>query len=279
MIGYINKIILVVLAGLGLLTIYNLSEAHVISVYLQEEGQKALDREDYTFFMPSRYYNEVLLEDFVFTEGSSSFHIRIYEVARIMAYQEGLKVEDGIFLLIEQLTGENLAYTLDVEFVSSDDLVISYLGKKQLELPLYATIQKQSERTILLKEDFYDEDSDTYFPLTNIRIYENKTLSYDLPVSIDFDTFLIKDQIISYMELHDDEAPKEGFLNVSIAPVIRPVDSNNVILRNMIIYVVFVVFMTFLIYGKRNKRLGRKKATEGLQVDVEKLKENDKKKR
>lgn len=279
MISYINKIILVILAGLGLLTTYNLSEGYVISQYLQEEGQKALDREEYTFFMPSRYYNDVLLEDLIVTEGTSIFHIRIYEVARIMAYKTGLEVEDGIFLLIEQLEGEDLAYTLDVEFVSSGDLTISYLGKKQLELPLYATIQKQTERTILLKDDFYDEESNLYHQLTTIRIYENKELSFEIPVNINFDTFVIKDQIIDYLDVHNDDAPKEAFLNVSVAPVIRPVDSNNIILRNMIIYVVFVVFMTFLIYGKRNKRLGRKKATEGLQVDVDKLNENVKKKR
>jgi len=174
MISYINKIILVILAGLGLLTTYNLSEGYVISQYLQEEGQKALDREEYTFFMPSRYYNDVLLEDLIVTEGTSIFHIRIYEVARIMAYKTGLEVEDGIFLLIEQLEGEDLAYTLDVEFVSSGDLTISYLGKKQLELPLYATIQKQTERTILLKDDFYDEESDLYHQLTTIRIKSDR---------------------------------------------------------------------------------------------------------
>jgi len=278
MIKYINKIILVLLAGLGLLTTYNLSEAHVISSYLEKEGRKALENEDYTFFMPSRYYNENILADFTHTENDSSFQIKIYEVARIMAYEEGLEVEDGIFLLIEQLSGTPLLYTFDVDFVSDDDLIISYFGKRQLSLPLYATIQGQTERTILLKNDFYDEETDAYLPLTSIRIYENDELSFDIPVLIDFESFVIKNQIISYMETND-EAPNEAFLSVSITPVISPYDTNQIILRNMIIYVSFVILMTFVIYGKRNKRLGRKRATEGLQTDVDKLKEKDKKKR
>jgi len=278
MIKYINKIILVLLAGLGLLTTYNLSEAHVISSYLEKEGRKALENEDYTFFMPSRYYNENILADFTHTENDSSFQIKIYEVARIMAYEEGLEVEDGIFLLIEQLSGTPLLYTFDVDFVSDDDLIISYFGKRQLSLPLYATIQGQTERTILLKDDFYDEETDAYLPLTSIRIYENDELSFDIPVLIDFESFVIKNQIISYMETND-EAPNEAFLSVSITPVISPYDTNQIILRNMIIYVSFVILMTFVIYGKRNKRLGRKRATEGLQTDVDKLKEKDKKKR
>lgn len=273
MIKYINRIILVMLAGLGLLTTYNLSEAYVISNFLTAEGQKALDEENYAFFMPSRFYNDVLLMDFNFTENGSSFDIRIYEVARIMSDAEGIRVEDGIFLLIEQLSGPELAYTLDIEYVVDDDFSIEYIGKKQFSLPLYISLQSQTDRTILLKDDFLAEDELTYLEITEIHIYEDKELSFEIPVSIDFESFVIKDQIEDYLAANNNEAPVESFDDVSVTEYIRPVDTNNVIFRNLAIYVTLVITLTVVFFRYKNKRLGRKKATEGLQKDVTKINE------
>lgn len=279
MIKYINRIVLVLLAGLGLLTTYNLSEAHVISTYLNEKGQEALDEGNYTFFMPSRYYHEDILVETTHTEDNVSLVIRIYEVSRIMSDEEGLRVEDGIFLLIEQISGEDLPYTFDVEFIADEDLIIPYVGKKQLSLPLYASIQKQTERTIVLKDDFYDTESDAYKPLTEIRLFQEENFDISIPVNIDFETFIIKDQIEGYLSSHDDIAPTEDFLDVSVTERIVPVDSNRIILRNLIIYVVIVITLTITFFRYKNNRLGRKEKTEGLQKDVSKLYKNHDNKR
>lgn len=278
MIKYIYRIVLILLAGLGLLTTYNLTEAHVISSYLTREGEKALLDENYDFFLPSRYYNPNLLVDTVFSDGDTTLKIKIYEVARIMIYEEGLQVEDGIFLLIEQVSGTDLHYTFDIEYVSNDDLVIEYFGKKQFTLPLYISMQGGTERTILLKDDFLDEDSDVFLPLTQIKIYQNKELSFEIPVTVDFSQFVIKDQIQSYLELHD-EAPEEASENYALAPVIKIEDTNRLILRNMIIYVSTVIVLTVVFFRYKNNRLGKKKATEGLQKDVNKIYEKQEKKR
>ena len=266
------------LAGLGLLTTYNLTEAYVISSYLTTQGEKALLEENYTFFMPSRYYNDVALVDTVFTDGETTLKIKIYEVARIMIYEDDLNVEDGIFLLIEQVSGPALHYTFDVEFIANEDLVIEYFGKKQFTLPLYITIQGGTERTVLLKDDFYDEEQEMYLPLTELKIYQNKLLSFEIPVFVDFDQFVIRDQIQHYLDAHD-EAPQEAAENYSIAPVIRIEDTNKLILRNMIIYVASVIILTVVFFRYKNNRLGKKKATEGLQKDVKKIYEKQPKKR
>jgi hypothetical protein len=278
MIKYIYRFVLILLAGLGLLTTYNLTEAYVISGYLTREGEKALLDENYDFFLPSRYYNQNLLVDTVFSHEDTTLKIKIYEVARIMIYEEGLQVEDGIFLLIEQVSGTDLHYTFDIEFISNDDLVIEYFGKKQFTLPLYITMQGGTERTVLLKEDFYNEENDVYLPLTSIKIYQNKVLSFEIPVTIDFNQFVIRDQIQSYLDLHD-EAPEEAAENYSIAPVIKIEDTKGFILRNMIIYVATIIVLTVVFFRYKNNRLGKKKATEGLQKDVKKIYEKQEKKR
>ncbi|TNF07155.1 MAG: hypothetical protein EP317_05330 [Bacillota bacterium] len=279
MIKYINRIVLVLLAGLGLLTTYNLSEAHVISTYLNDKGEEAINEGNYTFFMPSRYYNDNILQEFTHVEGNRSFVVRIYEVARIMSDDEGLRVEDGIFLLVEQLTGEDFPYTFDVEYQAGDDIVIPYVMKKQLSLPLYASIQKQTERTIVLKNDFYDEDTESYLSLSEIRLFQDNNFIITIPVNVDFDTFVIKEQIETYLASHENNAPTEDFDAVSVTERIVPVDHDNIILRNLIIYVSIIIILTIVFFRYKNNRLGRKKATEGLQKDVAKLKENQENKR
>jgi hypothetical protein len=135
---------------------------------------------------------------------------------------------------------------------------------------------QSNSRPILLKDDFLVND--TYLNLININIALEDGTTFDIPVNVDFDTFTIKDQIDAYI-LANDDTPRDAFDDVLIAPKIEVIDVNNLVIRNTIIYIVVALSLTVLIFKYRNKRLGRKKATEGLEKDIERLQENQEGKR
>lgn len=268
MIKYINRIIYALLAALGLMLVFNLSESYVISNFLIAEGEKALEENRMEFFMPSRYYFETPIQNFEFSEDGYTFQILIYEVARIQIVDDEYVVSDGIFFLMNQLAGEDLANIFEVEYLNDETIINTYVGSKQFTLPLYTTYQKSDKRTILLKDDFLVDND--YLDLTSVKIYQGEELKFTIPVSVDFDTFTIKTQIENYLVTNDD-TPKDPFGTVAITPYVEYEDTNHVIVRNIIIYFVSISLITVLLFKYKNKQLGRKKATQGLKQDIEKL--------
>ena len=269
MIKYINRIIYAMLAGIGLLLIFNLSQSYVITNFLIEEGQKALDEHNDAYFMPTRFYNEIPVTDFDYNHDAYVFNVKIYEVAYVtMNDDDTLEAIDGIFLFLEQISGPDLDDVFEVEFVSLSQ-TITYTGRKQLTLPLYTTFEPDTNRTIVLKEAFYINGD--YEFLTSIRIYQADTLTFDIAVNIDFNQFMIKDEINGYLNTHD-SAPTEAFDHVSVTPYVEVVDEGHIVARNMIIYTVMITGLTYVMFKyRKNKRLGKKEATPGLKEDIQKL--------
>jgi hypothetical protein len=276
MIKFFNRMLFALVIAIGLMAVYYMTEQYVITNYLVKLGEEALEEENYIFFMPARFYEEDPIEDFVYTVEERTFVIRIYEVARIQLIDDEFVVSDGIFFMMHQLEGTPIGTYFEVNYEREDSHVIEYLGTRQFTLNFYQAIMQSNSRPILLKSDFLVEDN--YLDLVNINITLEDETSFDIPVHVDFTTFTIKDQIDQFIETNDD-TPREPFSNVLIAPQVEVIDVNHLVIRNTIIYVVVSLFVTVLIFKYRNKRLGRKKATEGLEKDISRVHENQEGKR
>jgi hypothetical protein len=271
MIKFFNRMLFALVLAIGLMAVYYMSEQYVITNYLLKLGNEALDEENYVFFMPARFYKEEPIENFIYTYEERTFIIRLYEVARIQLVEGEYVVSDGLFFMMHQQEGAPLDTYFEVNYKRSDDYVIEYLGTRQFTLDFYSAIMQSNSRPILLKDDFLVNEQ--YLSLININITLEDETSFDIPVDIDFTTFTLKDQIDNYIQVNDN-TPREPFLDVLIAPLVEVEDVNNLVIRNTIIYVVVALSLTVLIFTYRNKRLGRKKATEGLEKDISRIQEN-----
>jgi len=260
----------------GLMAVYYMTEQYVITNYLMRLGTEALEDEDYVFFMPARFYKEEPIEDFIYTADDRVFVIRLYEVARIQVLNDNYVVTDGLFFMMHQQSGRPLDSYFEVNYERSDDEIIEYLGVRQFTLDFYTAIVQSDSTPILLKEGFLVQDE--YLSLVNINITLEDQTSFDIPVNVDFTTFTLKDHIEAFINENND-TPREDFLDVLIAPKIEVLDTSNLVIRNVIIYIIVSLGLTVLIFKYRNKRLGRKKATEALEKDISRIQENQEVKR
>ncbi|MBU1093858.1 MAG: hypothetical protein KKH01_05300 [Firmicutes bacterium] len=267
MIKYINRIIYSLVAALGLMLVFNLTDSYARTLYLEEQGAIALSENDYEYFISVRFYNEVPILETTIIEGERSIDLMIYEVAYIAAINEEYIVNDGLYILMHQTSGADLTDFFTVRILAGTSISEDYMGFKIFSLPLYSAITEDTQSS-LIKKSLFEIDG-VFQEITQIEIYQDNDLFYTVPVSIQDTNFTVKTQIEDYLSANS-EAPSEAFGNVSMAPIIH-INTTALVLRNIAIYAVIVIVFTILMFRARNKRLGKKDPTEGVKKDLERL--------
>ncbi len=267
MIKAINAIIFSIVAALGVMLVYNLTDSYVRTQYLEERGTEELVAGNYDFFVPLRFYNDTPIVDIVVNQDDKSFRVMIYDGAYVRLIDEDLVVSSGIFLLIHQTKGETLPDFFGVKLSASDIITVEQLGVKLFSLPLYSTVDEQSKRPIFNKDEFIIDD--VFQEITKIEILEKDVLVMTIPILIQESDLGIKAELQNYID-REGSVPTEPFGSVSISPIIR-IDSSALVIRNIAIYAVFAFGLTVLFF-KARKKLGRKEPTKGLKKDIEKIK-------
>lgn len=275
MIKYINRIIYSLLAALGLMIVFNLTDSYARTLYLETEGATALSENNYEYFISVRFYNDVPLIETTIQEGERSFDLMIYEVAYIALVDEQFIINDGLYLLMHQTAGDDLTDFFTVRISSGTTISEDYMGFKIFSLPLYSAITEDTQSSLIKKSLF--ESAGIFQEITQIEIYQENDLFVTIPLSIKSTDFTVKSQIEDYITLNG-EAPNAAFDHVSMAPIVH-INTTPLVLRNIAIYAVIIITFTVVMFRVRNKRLGKKEPTIGVKQDIEKLEDHNRKER
>jgi len=274
MIKYINRIIYALLAALGLMLVFNLTDTYARTLFLEEQGAIAIENNDYAYFISVRFYDEVPLVEETITISDRSFDLMIYQAAYIQLVNETYVVHDGLYIMMHQIAGESLNDFFTVRISSGTEITKDFMGVKIFSLSMYSVLDEDTQAS-LLKKSVFESDS-VFQTITNITIFQDNDELIQIPVDIEETQFTVKADIIDYIDFNG-SAPDEAFGNVTMAPIIE-IDTRPIVFRNIAIYIVFAIGVTVLIFTAR-KRLGKKEPTIGVKQDIEKLEEQDRKER
>ncbi len=256
---------------LGYMIVFSITNKVVVEKQVQKQGEIALAENDFSHFIPTRYYDDMPRYNFILEDESVSFDVYVYDVATVFRNEdESLSVREGLSFLFVLKSGEIENFQV-VKLQLSSYKVIKFRLTKIAKLPIYFLANEENQVQFLKLSDMKDETS--YYPLTKVIIDNNGTeLSQDLQPLTESE-FILREPLESYINSNN-EPPNEDYGVVKLTPVFK-VDTFGPILLYTALYMLVVaalVFVYFLV--KNNKFLGRKKPTEGLQEDIDRVKYN-----
>jgi len=266
-----NRIVFAICAAFGLLLVYSLTDSGMRSSYLQIEGEQALLRQDYEYFISVRFYKAEPLIDLQMTKDDNTYNLKIYEVAYISLADSEYVVTDGIFFLMHQTAGSDSYEYFEVILETDTDLAVENLGFQVLDLPLYSAMNQELASPLFKKSSFAVDQ--TFQNVTGLTINLQDGDPYlQIPLAINWADFTVKTELETYLSSHD-QAPDQAFGGVSMAHVVT-IDTSKEVIRNIAIYVAAVLVLTVGLFFIRKKKMGRVEPTPGVMRDLERQKES-----
>lgn len=279
LIKYINRILFAMIAAIGLLLTYNFTDSAVRKDGIRKAATIALENEDLDFFVPFKYYNHVRLLDEVIEAEDHTLHIMVYEVVLVSrsVSSDEFVFRDGIFFLMEKIEGPSWGEYYSINVVASNNQQQEYLGFQLLDFPIYSAMNPDTAVQFIDRSQF--KTGDNIMPITNIEMYlEGMEEPYiSIPVNFTNERFNVMSQVIDYYETNE-ELPEEPFGNVSISTRVE-IDATRWVILALAIYLLVIGALTAFIFTYKKKTLGRKKATIGVEKDIERLGLNTEKKK
>ena len=279
LIKYINRILFAMIAALGLLMTYNFTDSAVRKEGIRKAATIALENEDLDFFVPFKYYNHVRLLDEVIEAEDHTLHIMVYEVVLVSrsVSSDEFVFRDGIFFLMEKIEGPSWGEYYSINVVASNNQQQEYLGFQLLDFPIYSAMNPDTAVQFIDRSQF--KTGDNIMPITNIEMFlEGMEEPYiSIPVNFTNERFNVMSQVIDYYETNE-ELPEEPFGNVSISTRVE-IDATRWVILALAIYLLVIGALTAFIFTYKKKTLGRKKATIGVEKDIERLGLNTEKKK
>jgi len=264
---YFNRILYALVAALGILIVYNLTDSAVKSKELTERAADALSAEDYDYFVSVRFYRPEPIEDVVVASGDATYRILVYDAAYIRMEDENYTVVDGLVWLMVQTAGTPIDNYFDIRYLNDEETVTTRLGFRIFDFPLFSGMDQNSTATLVKRSDLFSNEGVSL--ITSIELWVGDERRLVIPVDIDETDFATKDAIEGYMTQNGD-LPEASFGEVAMSDVIV-IDTTGPAVRNILIYVGVVALLTYLLFKYREKRLGRKPPTPGVQKDIERL--------
>lgn len=271
-----NRILFALVAAVGLYLVMDLSNERVVNNYINEVGIEALENTDYDFFVSARYFHQTPLYDDTLNIAPYTFLIKVYNVANIIETDDGYDVIEGFQVVLHQTDGPILQPPFAGRIITDDiDVVIEYIGLKINDLPVYTFVTGVPRATFFNASLFMVND--TYKKPISLEIVQGDTVLGSYPLLIEETDYQLEPLLETYIDTFD-AVPDESFGDVGYAVVID-IDSSALVIRNAIIYIVVIAIITVLLFVREKKQMGRKKATEGLKQDVQKLYHKDEERR
>lgn len=271
LIKYINRILFAMIAALGLLMTYNFTDSAVRKEGIRKAATIALENEDLDFFVPFKYYNNVRLLDEIIEAENHTLHIMVYEVVLVSrsVTSNEFVFRDGIFFLMEKIEGPSWGEYYSINVVASNNQQQEYLGFQLLDFPIFSTMNPDTAVQFIDRSQF--KTGDNIMPITNIEMYlEGMQDPYiTIPVNFTNERFGVMNQVIDFYETNG-ELPEEPFGNVSISTRVE-IDSTRWVILALAIYLLVIGALTAFIFTYKKKTMGRKKATIGVEKDIERL--------
>jgi hypothetical protein len=307
---YITRIFYAVLAALGLLLVFFISDARARRSYLAETGRVALEEERFEAFLPGGYHLETPALDTSVRIDFGTFRLVVYEVGYFtdvtpgaehatqgyvfLLYQsEGDPLKDYFDVAIDGDTSEDVFYLgyrggslyqtegdplkeyFDVPIDGDVTEDVFYLGYRVDPLALYSVFDQDTGGPIVYPSDFKDDTMISAMTFNRTvtapgAISESDPLER-IVVDLSFDTMTIKDKLEAEASARG-SAPESDFGDVKVIPR-TVIDTSRAVVTGISIYVVAIGAVTYIIFLRSRKTLGRKQPTEGVMQDIAALKE------
>lgn len=277
LIKIVNGFIIAVVTALGYLIAVSVTETTIRSQKINEQGQIAIDNQEYEYFLPVRYYNETPLYNFSVSENGYDLEIMVYNVAYIKADKTEESIEynvyEGISLIILN-DHKHFQYFAEAKLILESGKEIVYNLTRVDKLPVYIIIENESNSNVILKDLFQTEESE-YDPMVSVDIYED--IEKDPILEIDFDhisedTFTLETPLKNYLLESNNEAPVESFDNVSVTPAFVISTVGPVLLVSAIYFLIVGVLIFLLVTYRKHRNLGKESPTKALEKDIDKIK-------
>jgi hypothetical protein len=268
---YINRILFAMIAAMGLLLTYNFTDSAVRKDGIRKAATIALENEDLDFFVPFKYYNNQRLLDEIIIAEDHTLHIMVYEVVLVSrsVTSNEFVFRDGIFFLMEKIEGPSWGEYYSINVVASNNQQQEYLGFQLLDFPIFSAMNPDTAVQFIDRSLF--KTGDAIMPITTIEMYlegmEDPYIS--IPVNFTNERFSVMNQVVNYYETND-ELPEEPFGTVSISTRVE-IDATRWVILALAIYLLIIGALTAFIFTYKKKTLGRKKATIGVEKDIERL--------
>jgi hypothetical protein len=267
-----TRIIFAICLALGLYLTIDLTHSNIVSKYIVEQGNIALEEENYAFFVSARYYHETPLIDEEIIFEDRTFRLFVYNVANAFIEDDGLNVVEGFQVVLYQLDGPYLPLPF-LGTAVSDTKEVPFMGMQISSLPIYTMISTDNLGTFYSTERFKTDD--VLETILSVKIIQSNVLLYEITLDLNEEDFKLEALLASYYT-STETLPTEDQGTLSYAPRID-INTRPTVIRNSIIYVVIALIVTILTFTVKKRYMGSKEATEGLRKDIEKLgKQTDK---
>ncbi|MCV2231437.1 hypothetical protein N7548_01170 [Acholeplasma manati] len=271
LIKYVNRMIFAFLAAIGLLLTYNFTDSAVRKDVIREAATEALANDDINFFVPFKYFNADRLYDGIVETEDHTLHVMVYEVVLVSTSvtSDEYVFRDGIFFLMEKIEGPKWGEYYSIKVVGSNNQQQEYLGFQLLDFPIYSAMNPDTAVQFIDRSQF--KNGEMILPITQIDMYlEGMDEPYiSIPVNFTNERFTVMDQVVEYYETNG-ELPEEPFNNVSISTRVE-IDSTRWVILAFAIYAFIIGGLTWFVFVRKKKTMGRKKATIGVEKDIERL--------
>lgn len=271
LIKYVNRMIFAFLAAIGLLLTYNFTDSAVRKDVIREAATEALANDDIDFFVPFKYFNADRLYDGIVETEDHTLHVMVYEVVLVSTSltSDEYVFRDGIFFLMEKIEGPKWGEYYSIKVVGSNNQQQEYLGFQLLDFPIYSAMNPDTAVQFIDRSQF--RNGEMVLPITQIDMYlEGMDEPYiSIPVNFTNERFTVMDQVVEYYETNG-ELPEEPFNNVSISTRVE-IDSTRWVILAFAIYAFIIGGLTWFVFVRKKKTMGRKKATIGVEKDIERL--------
>lgn len=271
LIKYVNRMIFAFLAAIGLLLTYNFTDSAVRKDVIREAATEALANDDIDFFVPFKYFNADRLYDGIVETEDHTLHVMVYEVVLVSTSvtSDEYVFRDGIFFLMEKIEGPKWGEYYSIKVVGSNNQQQEYLGFQLLDFPIYSAMNPDTAVQFIDRSQF--KNGEMILPITQIDMYlEGMDEPYiSIPVNFTNERFTVMDQVVEYYETNG-ELPEEPFNNVSISTRVE-IDSTRWVILAFAIYAFIIGGLTWFVFVRKKKTMGRKKATIGVEKDIERL--------
>lgn len=268
----VNRIIFGLIVAVGIMLVAQITDEYFRSRAIIAIAEEKLANETYTDLISAAYYDEVPVFQDTIIQNDQEFLVFIYQAAHITQSNQGLIVLDGFQLLVIQKEGELFPDYFDINVYADQDIVVNYTGFNLYKLGMYSLFNPNTQGSLIL-ENYYLSDGE-YQTIRKIVFDKEGEVILELDVELTQDMLTIAAPLEAYIEANG-EAPNEALDDVNYN---EPLELNfrDKVARNMAIYLVVVILVYYLVFIRKPKTLGKDKVTEGLQKDIEHLKDNKK---
>jgi hypothetical protein len=267
LIKIINRVVFALVAALGLLLVFNLTDSYFKAKELVRLGEIAIQEGDIDSFLAVRFYRNEKIDTRRIVVGDSTYDFYLYNVAYISETETGYVVKEGMTFLLHLIEGDGMPDYTQVLFQSGEVDVVEQLGIRVFELPIYSGIDQVSMASVILVEKLTVDG--VFQVIDSIEWLSDDVSIGSIDLEITAADFTIGAELETYVATNE-AVPTEPFGSVLITKTLI-IDTSLQGFIAGLTYLSVVALLTILLFKRNKNKMGKKPPTLGLKRDIEKI--------